>query len=74
MWAVHVKLLFHAPRDFRSDTSHVCSLTISAPLIFPPRFEKIGELLGLWREEFPKGMQADEYARKRKQLRNVGMG
>eukprot|EP00752_Nemacystus_decipiens_P007128 g6384.t1 len=28
---------------------------------------EIGELLGLWREEFPKGMPADEYARKRNQ-------
>lgn len=30
---------------------------------------QVGELLGLWREEFPKGMPADEYARKRNQLR-----
>ncbi|CAN0086975.1 unnamed protein product [Pylaiella littoralis] len=28
---------------------------------------EVGELLGLWREEFPKGMPADEYARKRNQ-------
>ena len=30
---------------------------------------QVGELLGLWREEFPKGMPADEYDRKRNQLR-----
>ncbi|CAM9595017.1 unnamed protein product [Ectocarpus sp. 12 AP-2014] len=29
---------------------------------------KVDEILGLWREEFPKGMPADEYARKRNQL------
>ncbi|CAM9689353.1 unnamed protein product, partial [Ectocarpus sp. 13 AM-2016] len=28
---------------------------------------KVDEILGLWREEFPKGMPADEYARKRNQ-------
>ncbi len=32
---------------------------------------KVGELLALWREEFPKGMPADEYARKRNQLRPI---
>ncbi|CAN0202750.1 unnamed protein product [Ectocarpus sp. 12 AP-2014] len=29
---------------------------------------EVDEILGLWREEFPKGMPADEYARKRNQL------
>ncbi|CAM9672129.1 unnamed protein product [Ectocarpus fasciculatus] len=28
---------------------------------------EVDEILGLWREEFPKGMPADEYARKRNQ-------
>lgn len=32
---------------------------------------KVGELLGLWREEFPKGMLAAEYTRKRNQLRTL---
>ncbi|CAM9745781.1 unnamed protein product, partial [Hapterophycus canaliculatus] len=32
---------------------------------------RVGELLGLWREEFPKGMAADEYARKRNHLNKI---
>lgn len=42
-----------------------CLLLVVCPLV-----RKVGELLGLWREEFPKGMPADEYARKRNQLRS----
>ena len=31
---------------------------------------QVHELLGLWREEFPRGMPPEEYARKRNQLSN----
>lgn len=32
---------------------------------------QVHELLGLWREEFPRGMPPEEYARKRNQLSTI---
>lgn len=70
----------HAPPVFRQPIAPLLHRMCPCPVLFYPVLfcralscrvlsGKVGELLGLWRDEFPKGMPAAEYARKRNQLR-----
>lgn len=45
----------------------MCLWTGSAPVvrIVDRTHLQVGEVLALWREEFPKGMSKEDYARKR---------